>query len=796
MWSVLCLLTLTIQQGMFAQEPARYPAKRLTHHMSPEEAQNRHLIGKDFVETDPPAGVITSLGEFERSKGVLIRYPFGIPMTVIREMARDAKVTTIVTGLSQENTVRNQYTSAGVNLGNCNFIYAPTDSYWTRDYGPWFIAYGEDQVGIVDFPYNRPRPNDDEIPKIVANSLGIAWFGMNVIHTGGNYMSNSYGDAASTTIAYTENTSLTPAQVDQRMQSYLGINDYHVLEDPNNTYIDHIDCWGKYLATNKVLIRAVPVTHPQYDEIEATAAYFASLTSPWNSPYEIYRVNTPNNEPYTNSFILNDKVFVPIMGTQHDAAALAVYRQAMPGYKVFGITALPGEPWESTDALHCRTHEMADPGMLRIRHIPLLGNAEATQNYFFTADVSAYSGAEVIADSVLFSYRVNPNPYTPFESIPMTNSMGSNWTVTLPAPEYGSTVQYFIHAADASGRSENHPFVGNADPHEFYVGEQLFAQAETSVQTMAFTAMQATTDSQPFTLSNAGELGLNYTISLSTEAYDTITKTLSNSPAATTWDYNTYSEKGWTDVQVTESGETGTIIFSYNWNTDNYASEGSLWMESPSGMTAMIASGQEDGSYTVQSTAFEGEPLAGNWKVWIEDTYGDGGHQATSVTVKFVRSTDTGNWLSANPTEGSIAPGGSGEILITCSAMDMPLGAYSGRVIVLSNDPDQPEIEIPVTFTVTINTGIETEKAADEHIRAYPNPAGDLLNLEISCPNRGTVYVSVTDLSGKTVINQKEIQVSSGTKQIQLSLAGLQHGCYLLRVNSDLYTKTLKIIRQ
>jgi len=219
-------------------------------------------------------------------------------------------------------------------------------------------------------------------------------------------------------------------------------------------------------------------------------------------------------------------------------------------------------------------------------------------------------------------------------------------------------------------------------------------------------------------------------------------------------------------------------------------------MESPSGMTAMIASGQEDGSYTVQSTAFEGEPLAGNWKVWIEDTYGDGGHQATSVTVKFVRSTDTGDWLSANPTEGSIAPGGSGEILITCSALDMPLGTYSGRVIVLSNDPDQPEIEIHVTFMVTINTGIEAEKAADELIRAYPNPTGDLLNLEISSPNPGTVYVSVTDLSGKTLINQKEIQVGSGTKQIQLNLAGLQHGCYLLRINSDLYTKTLKIIRQ
>ena len=171
-----------------AQEPGRYPANRLTHQITPEEAQNRHLIGRDFVQTDPPPGTIVSLGEFERAKGALIAYPFGIPMTVIREMARDAIVTTLVTGLSQENTVRGQYTAAGVNLDHCNFLYAQSDSYWTRDYGPWFIAYGDDQVGIVDFPYNRPRPNDDEVPKEVADFLGVPWFGMNVIHTGGNYI--------------------------------------------------------------------------------------------------------------------------------------------------------------------------------------------------------------------------------------------------------------------------------------------------------------------------------------------------------------------------------------------------------------------------------------------------------------------------------------------------------------------------------------------------------------------------------------------------------------------------------
>ncbi len=109
-------------------------------------------------------------------------------------------------------------------------------------------------------------------------------------------------------------SNLTPSEILTKwFNDYLGVYTYHVLDDPNNTYIDHIDCWGKFLGVNKVLIREVPESHPQYDEIEATAAYFENQTSSWGYPFEVYRVWTPNNEPYTNSLILNDHVFVPIV---------------------------------------------------------------------------------------------------------------------------------------------------------------------------------------------------------------------------------------------------------------------------------------------------------------------------------------------------------------------------------------------------------------------------------------------------------------------------------------------------
>ena len=787
---VFSALTLT------AQDFGKYPPQRLTHHMSPEESQSRHLIGRGFVETDPPSGAIFSLGEFERAKGVLIRYPFGIPLTLIREMARDAEVTTLVTGLAQENTVRNTYSGAGVNLDNCNFIYAPTDSYWTRDYGPLYVAFGDNQVGIVDFPYNRPRPNDDDIPVKVATALGLPWFGMNVIQTGGNYMSDSYGMAASTMIAYTENPSLTPAQVDQRMQNYLGINDYHVVEDPNNTYIDHIDCWGKYLATNKILIRSVPTSHPQYNAIEATAAYFASLTTPWGVPYEVYRVNTPQNQPYTNSYILNDKVFVPIMNSQHDEAALEVYRQAMPGYKIIGVIGQASTPWESTDALHCRTHEMADPEMLRIRHIPLLGNITPASDYYFTSNIAAFSGEVVIADSALLYYRVNPNPYTPFQAVNMTNSMGNNWLANIPSPEYGSTIQYYIHAADASGRSENHPFIGSPDPHEFYVGEQLFADAALDLMSLSVTTMKNEVEHNPLQLSNNGDLSLNYYITVSTAQPDTISQALSNSPAVNAYNSNTLTENGWTTLNMTNSGNLSELIVSYSWTTDNYPSEGSFWVETPSGMQFMLAGGQTTGNYTINNTSVSGQELQGTWKFWIEDSYGDGGHQAKNISLKFVRAIPTGDWLSVNPSEGSIAPDLSGELIVTCDATGMELGVYNGSITILSNDPDQPELVVPVSMTVTINTNLNRPGNLSCNTVLYPNPVADQLHVKSNCHKGNDIEMRIFDMFGRSVHSVENQKVFATNGEMLLDVSHLNSGVYLLTIKGNNIMESYRFIKK
>ena len=436
---------------------------REMHYLS-EEEMSMPLNVSDFYETDPPEGKIKNVAEFDQMQAVIVRYPFGIPMTLVKELADDIEVLTLVRNAAEEQVVTLSYTDNNVNLENCSFLYVPTDSYWTRDYGPWFVFDGNNQPGIVNFPYNRPRPNDNDIPIKVATYLDIDLYGMNLISTGGNYMTDGFGKSSSTELVMEENPTLDEEDIDSLVYNYLNIENYFVVDDPLDEYIKHIDCWGKFLSPGKVLIGQVPESDYRYDDFEATANFFKTTISSWGKPYEVFRVYTPGtapNTPYTNSLIANNKVFVPLTGSEWDDEAIDAYEEAMPGYEVVGITY---SGWLNTDALHCRTKGIADLGMLYIDHMPILGNVGHQWDYDLSADIIACSGEAIYPDSVFIYYSVDGGD---FIASPMQYESGTTWTGTIYDINLGDDVSYYIYAADESGRNAKHPYIGQADPHEF-----------------------------------------------------------------------------------------------------------------------------------------------------------------------------------------------------------------------------------------------------------------------------------------------------------------------------------------
>lgn len=422
-----------------------------------------HSSGADNPFDIPPPP-LRQPAEFEPMQGVLIRYPFGIPYSLIAEMAEDVEVVTIVESQSEQTYVISQYQSHGVNLSNCDFLIAQSDTYWTRDYGPWFVFTGDGEMAVVDFTYNRPqRPHDNQIPQNFALAYGYDYYLMPLTHAGGNYMTDGQGISVSTDLVWDENA-MSHEEINVTAYTYLGVHTYHVVSDPLDSYIDHIDCWAKFLAPDKIMIIEVPPGDPQYDDVENAVSYFENQTSCYGTPYKIYRVpsgyTTSPGEPYINSLILNNKILVPITGSPMDAAALQAYEDAMPGYEVIGF--LSGS-WLPTDALHCRTKGIPDRGMLYIEHTPLTGNVTGRADGFLVeANITPYSGENITNASVC--WKIEGGNWT---WVSMNHTLNSTYSAHIPPQPGGTKIYYYIHAEDASEREENHPYIGAPQAHSF-----------------------------------------------------------------------------------------------------------------------------------------------------------------------------------------------------------------------------------------------------------------------------------------------------------------------------------------
>ena len=85
--------------------------------LSDDEKIRIHEIYTMGRQTDPPPTPIRNVAEFERMKGVLIRYPFGISVDIIAEISEAVTIYCLVSSI-QESSAEDIMGNNGVNMDN------------------------------------------------------------------------------------------------------------------------------------------------------------------------------------------------------------------------------------------------------------------------------------------------------------------------------------------------------------------------------------------------------------------------------------------------------------------------------------------------------------------------------------------------------------------------------------------------------------------------------------------------------------------------------------------------------
>ncbi len=239
----------------------------------------------------------------------------------------------------------------GANLNHCRFIFAPTNSHWIRDWGPQSFVLEDETFGIVDpifsgYPWvpGREEPglrygDDNAVNQILCNYFGVPRIPFPGYLTGGNVMYDGFGAAFSTAQLINESFPLMNSDVFIALAfNVLGVHNYHFAINPEFYGIKHIDCWAKLLDEETVLVKQLPISHPEYGRAENIAQQFSQTLTVRGKPYRVVRIfcgtySGNNAAAYTNSYILNGRVYVPLFNIASDEAAFQPIRMPCPAMK-------------------------------------------------------------------------------------------------------------------------------------------------------------------------------------------------------------------------------------------------------------------------------------------------------------------------------------------------------------------------------------------------------------------------------------------------------------------------------
>ncbi len=385
----------------------------------------------------------------------------------------------VLIATQNQASVENYLTSNGIDLTNIEFLNAPTNSIWIRDYaGNTVYTNDVGERALVDWIYNRPRPLDNLLPTYHADYLDLPLYvtdtaPADLVNTGGNFMSDGMGNAFASKLILMENqagnpygvSAKTEEQVDQIMQDYMGINSYRKMEVLPYDGIHHIDMHMKLLDEETILVSRYPEGVADGPQIEENINYITStFQTPFGNDYEIKWIPAPPSvsgqypdsggayRTYTNAVIVNKTVLVPTYRPEVDDEALQIWQEAMPGYRIVGIDVdNPGEPLiNSSGAIHCITHTIgvADPLWIVHEKIREVGT---TSNIPVEAQIKHISG---IAQAKVFWKEEDE---TSFHEASMTHASGDNWVTNLTVPGDSEKINYYIWAEANSGKSIARP---------------------------------------------------------------------------------------------------------------------------------------------------------------------------------------------------------------------------------------------------------------------------------------------------------------------------------------------------
>ena len=444
--------------------------QNLPNHMTDKEKSQMKSYLQNITSkgnTTPPQGDLRTPGEWEEIDYLTITWRSykEILSQIVKHAQKEA---TVIIHCSDSNTVKTELNNYGVTPTNVKYIQAPSNSIWIRDYGAQTVYKNAvDSLILVDWIYNRPRPDDDAIPEHTASALNIPLYQTTkapyeLITPGGNFMTDGFGTAFSSNLILDENPSLTESEIDSIMYKFMGIDTFIHMTNLPYDGIHHIDMHMKLLDEETLLVGEYPQGTADGPQIEANLLYVLNhFNSKFNDPFEVIRIPMPPSpsglypdqggyyRTYTNSVFVNNSLLVPTYYEEYDTTALRILRENLPGYNVTGINSSDIIP--ASGAIHCITKSIGSDNPLLISHQPYNDTVSFQGAYNVEATIRHRSG---IGSATL---HFTSDTSAGYQTVSMSPGASNQWEAQIPQQNNQTEIFYYLRATSNSGKTITRP---------------------------------------------------------------------------------------------------------------------------------------------------------------------------------------------------------------------------------------------------------------------------------------------------------------------------------------------------
>lgn len=278
----------------------------------------------------------------------------------------------------------------GVDRTNVDINIIPTNDVWTRDNGPIFVIDGEGNLAITHWRFNGwgrfPHDLDKEVPGRIARAKSIPVFAPPLVLEGGAIEVNGKGTLMATRSSImnsNRNPGKSQAEIEEILGSYLGVEYFiwlsgaeaEACESWGDTTDFHVDIAARFVNESTVLYNwAEDESDPRHPYFKRHHEELKVARTESGRPLELIPLPTPRNgvyritedlhgcgttnftdAAYSNYYIGNGVVLVPVFGNVNDEAAKEIIGGQFPGRQVVGIDAVSLN--EEGGAMHCVTQQ-------------------------------------------------------------------------------------------------------------------------------------------------------------------------------------------------------------------------------------------------------------------------------------------------------------------------------------------------------------------------------------------------------------------------------------------------------